>query len=334
MSRRSMLELLRAHPDGYISGEQVSEQLGLSRTAIWKSVDALRKSGYTIEARTGLGYRLTASPDVLTEEELRWRLADVRTVGRTLVCLDEVDSTNSYAKKLGIGGGADGTVVVANSQTAGRGRMERKFQSPPDRGIYLTALLRPALPPEKLLSITGLCATAISNAIEQTTGTRPGIKWTNDLVLHGKKVCGILTEMSLEGESGRLQYLVMGIGVNVSQTSDEFSPEVRTMASSLSQELGVPVSRPALAAAEIAELDKLYAALLTGETEEYLMRYRESCVTLGREVQLLRADGSREHVRALDIDDQFGLVVRRDSGETAVIRSGEASVRGMYGYVE
>lgn len=334
MSRKSMLELLRTASDGYVSGEQVSEQLGLSRTAIWKTVDALRKAGYTIEAKTGMGYRLTASPDVLTEEELGWRIQDTETVGCQLVCLDEVDSTNSYAKKLGIAGGAEGTVIVANSQTAGRGRMERSFQSPPNKGIYMTALLRPELPPEKLLPVTALGAVAISNAIEQTTGIRPGIKWTNDLVLHGKKICGILTEMSIEGETGRLQYLVMGIGLNVAQTAEDFSPEVQSIATSLTQELKQPVSRPALAAAEILELDKLYSALLRGETGEYLQSYRRNCVTLGKEAQILRADGSREDVTALDVDDQFGLVVRRKNGEMTVIRSGEASVRGMYGYAE
>ena len=162
----------------------------------------------------------------------------------------------------------------------------------------------------------------------------PQIKWTNDLVLHGKKFCGILTEASANGESDRVQYLVLGIGINVHQRPEDFSPDVRAMATSLSEERGCPVSRPALAAAEIEELDKLDQALRGGRAKEYLDAYRSRCVTLGREVQLLRADGSREHVTALDVDDQFGLVVRRDSGETAVIRSGEASVRGMYGYAE
>jgi len=329
-----MLHLLRQNPGEFVSGEQVSEQLGISRAAVWKAVDALRREGYAIEARTGLGYRLTATPDTLSEPEVASFLPAVRTVGRRLVCLSEVDSTNTYAKQLAMSGGEDGTVVIADCQTAGRGRMNRSFQSPPGRGIYLTALLRPPLPPERLLSVTALSGVAVCAAVEQVCGVRPQLKWPNDPVLHGKKLCGILTEMSLEGETGRLQYLVIGIGVNVLQQPEDFSPEVREIATSLAQELGRPVSRPQLAAAEIGELDRLYAALCAGETAPYLERFRRDCVTLGREIQILRADGSREHAVALDVDDQFGLLVRRDDGSVDVVRSGEASVRGMYGYVE
>lgn len=334
MSRETVLNLLKTHPGNYFSGEQIGERLGLSRTAVWKSVDALRKEGYRIEARTGMGYRLIGSPDALTEQEIRGFLRPTECVGRELRCFDEVGSTNTYAKQIALSGAADGTVVVANSQTGGRGRLGRTFQSPKDKGIYLSVLLRPELPPERLLAVTALTGVAVCSAVEQVCGIRPQIKWTNDLVLGGKKLCGILTEMSLEGESGRLQYLVIGIGVNVLYGPEDFPPEVRPMATSLLQELGRPVSRPALAAAEIAELDKLYAALRSGRTAPYLDEYRRDCVTLGKEVQILRPDGSREHVTALDIDDQFGLVVRRDDGTSAVIRSGEASVRGMYGYVE
>lgn len=334
MSRQIVLNLLKAHPGDYLSGEHISRQLGLSRTAVWKAVDALRRDGYIIEASTGLGYRLTGTPDSLTEAEIRSFLTPTECVGQKLLCFDEIGSTNTYAKEIALAGASDGTVVVANRQTAGRGRLGRGFHSPGGKGIYLTALLRPELPPERLLSVTALTGVAVCRAVDQVCGVRPGIKWTNDLILGGRKLCGILTELSLEGESGQVQYLAVGIGLNVLQNAEDFPSEVETMATSLLRELGHPVSRPALAAAEIGELDKLYAALLSGQTDSYLNEYRRGCVTLGKEVQLLRPDGSREHVIALDIDDQFGLVVRRDDGTAAVIRSGEASVRGMYGYVE
>ena len=334
MSRQTVLNLLREHSGAYLSGERISQQLELSRTAVWKAVDALRRDGYTIEASSGLGYCLTGTPDALTEPEIRSFLSSTECVGRKLLCFDEIGSTNTYAKEIALTGAADGTVVVADCQTAGRGRMGREFQSPGGKGIYLSALLRPELPPERLLSVTGLAGVAVCRAVEQVCGVRPGIKWTNDLVLGGRKLCGILTELSLEGESGQVQYLVVGIGLNVLHGPENFSPEVEAMATSLFRELGRPVSRPALAAAEIRELDRLYAALCSGQTDSYLDEYRRACITLGKEVQLLRPDGSREHVTALDVDDQFGLVVRRDDGTSAVIRSGEASVRGMYGYVE
>lgn len=272
--------------------------------------------------------------DLLTEPEIRSHLGVTEVVGHHLRCFDELDSTNNYAKKIALAGAEDGTVVVADCQTAGRGRKERSFQSPRGQGIYLTVLLRPELPPAHLLPVTGLCAVAVGRAVERVCGVRPQIKWTNDLVLNGKKICGILTELSINGETGQVQYLVMGMGVNVGQRPENFSPDVRTVATSLSAELNRPVSRAALAAAEIEELDRLYRALRDGGTADYRKDYRANCITLGHEVQLLRADGSREHVTALDVDDQFGLVVRCDSGETKVIRSGEASVRGMYGYVE
>ena len=333
MSRQAVLTYLRAREGEYLSGEELSRQLGLSRTAVWKAVDALRREGYTIEARTGLGYRLAASPDALTEAEIRNHLGTAGLVGARLICLDEFDSTNNYAKKLGMAGSPDGTVVVANCQTAGRGRMDRTFQSPRDKGIYLTALLRPELPPERLICVTALAGVAVCQAVEAVCGVRPRLKWPNDPVLHGKKLCGILTEMSLEAETGRLQYLVLGIGLNVGQTAADFSPEVAEMATSLAMALGRPVSRPALAAAEIQALDRLYSALRTGDLSGYLAAYRRDCVNLGKTVQLIGA-GKSERVEAVGIDEQFGLVVRAADGTEKTVRSGEVSVRGMYGYVE
>lgn len=333
MSRERVLTCLRECGD-YVSGEALSRRLGLSRAAVWKAVDALRKEGYVIEARTGLGYRLAGTPDALTEPEIRSRLGAAITVGRDLLCRAEVDSTNTWAKRLALEGAADGTVVVADCQTGGRGRLGRSFQSPAGKGVYLTALLRPSLTPESLLPVTALCAVAVCDAIEETCGLRPGIKWTNDLVLGGRKLCGILTELSLEAETGQIQYLVLGIGVNVLHRPEDFSEDVARMATSLAMELGRPVSRPDLAAAEIRALDRLYGALESGDLAPWLAAYRRDCVTLGHRVQILSPDGRRETVEALDIDEQFGLVVRRRDGTRDVIRSGEVSVRGMYGYAE
>ena len=333
MSRDTVLALLRASEGAFLSGEELSRRLGLSRTAIWKAVDALRKDGYDIEARTSMGYRLVAAPDALTEAEIRPLLQPTAFVGRELRCFDEIDSTNTYAKQIALEGAADGTVVVANCQTAGRGRMDRAFQSPRDKGIYLTVLLRPVLPVERLMPVTALAGVAVCRAVEQVCGVRPGLKWPNDPVLGGRKLCGILTELSVEAETGRLQYLVLGIGINVLHTAEDFSPDVAAMATSLAMELGRPVSRPALAAALIGELDKLYTSLRAGDLSDYLAEYRRDCVNLGKTVQLLSPAG-RETVTAVGIDPEFGLVVRRPDGTEKTVRSGEVSVRGMYGYVE
>jgi BirA family biotin operon repressor/biotin-[acetyl-CoA-carboxylase] ligase len=211
--------------------------------------------------------------------------------------------------------------------------MDRSFQSPKGKGIYLTVLLRPDLPPERLLPVTALTGVAVCAAIEEVCGVRPGLKWPNDPVLGNKKVCGILTELSLEGESGRVQYLVVGIGVNVSQTAADFTPDVAKMATSLSAALGRPVSRPALAAAMIRALDRLYGDLKAGNLSGYLAAYRRDCVNLGKQVQLLSGE-DRETVTAVGVDEDFGLVVQAADGTKKTVRSGEVSVRGLYGYVE
>ena len=334
MSRQTVLALLRQREGDFVSGEEISRLLGLSRTAIWKAVDALRREGYLVEARTGRGYRLLDAPDALTEPEIRRFLGETGQVGRALVCLKEVDSTNLYAKQLAAEGAADGTVVVADRQTAGRGRLGRSFQPPGGQGIYLTALLRPDLPPEKLAPVTALAGVAVCRAAERVCGVSPGLKWPNDPVWGGKKLCGILTELSLEGETGRVQDLVLGIGVNVSQQPEEFAPDIREIAASLAYAAGHPVSRPALAAEIIREVDRLYDALKAEELGAYLAEYRRRCVNLGRTVRLLTPDGAGETAEALDIDRDFGLVVRTADGGTRTVRSGEVSVRGLYGYVE
>lgn len=331
-SREAVLSLLR-NEGAFLSGEEISRRLGLSRTAVWKAVDVLRREGYEIEARTGLGYRLAAAPDVLTEAEIRSFLGETAVVGRELRCFAELDSTNNYLKTQTAA--PDGTAAVADSQTAGRGRMDRSFQSPKGRGIYLSVLLRPPLPPERLLPVTALAGVAVCAAVERVCGVRPGLKWPNDPVLNGKKLCGILTEMSLEAETGRVQSLVLGIGVNVGQGPEDFSPEVRKMATSLLQALGQPVSRPRLTAALLEELDRAYAALLAGDLSAYLAAYRRDCVNLGKTVQLIPfGGGERETAQAVDVDGEFSLVIRGSGGRERTVRSGEVSVRGLWGYAD
>lgn len=328
MSKERIYQLLREEPEGYLSGQALSRRLGISRAAVWKAIDSLRRDGYSIEARTGLGYRLTGAPDALTEREIRHFLtADCPD----LRCLEEIDSTNSYLKREALTGAPHGTVAVANRQTAGRGRMTRSFQSPSGKGVYLSVLLRPQLPPEALMGVTGMTAVAVCNAVERSAGVRPAIKWTNDLVLHGKKICGILTEMALEGETGLTQSLVIGAGVNVGHTPEDFGPEVASMATSLNQE-GCPVSRARLAAAMIEELGRLSDAL-GGDTSDWVAAYRRDCVNLGKPVRLLWTDGQTQ-AEAIDIDEQFGLVIRLPDGSVETVRTGEVSVRGLYGYVE
>ncbi len=267
-------------------------------------------------------------------EEIRQLLRETVVVGREILHFAELDSTNTYLKRAASEGAADGTVVIANCQTAGRGRMGRTFQSPGGKGIYLSVLLRPNLPPERLMPVTALAGVAVCDAVERVCGVCPGIKWPNDPVLGSKKLCGILTELSLEGETDRVENLVLGIGVNVLHTAADFSEDVAEMATSLAMTLGRPVSRAALTVAVLEELDRMYAALHAGDLSAYLTAYRQRCVNLGKTVQLIGPDGGREAVTAVDVDENFELVVRDEVGVVRIVRSGEVSVRGMYGYVE
>lgn len=330
MSKQKVLSLLTEAQGAYLSGERMSEKLGISRAAVWKAIEGLRQEGYEIDSVTRKGYRLVASPNRLTEGEILPHL-NSDYAREHLICLEQVDSTNTYAKKLAMEGGEDRTAIVANEQTGGRGRLGRSFQSPRDAGIYLTLLYRPKIPPMEAVNLTAYVAVAVCEGIEAACGVKPGIKWTNDIVLGGKKLAGILTEMSVEGESGQLQYLVTGIGVNVCQKEEDFPEELREIATSLTIETGQQVSRGRLAAELINSLERMYETWLQGGGD-YWERYRENCLTLGKEVRLIRRGGEEPAV-AEDLDREFGLIVRHPDGRRETVTSGEVSVRGLFGYL-
>ena len=238
---------------------------------------------------------------------------------------DTVDSTNTVCKTLAQEGAPDGTAVIAARQTAGRGRMGRGFESPEGLGLYLSMLWRPVASPEGLLPLTAMASASAALAIRRVTGADVRIKWPNDLALHGKKLAGILTEASLSGRG--VDYVVIGIGVNLRQRSDDFSPEVARIATSLEAQ-GYPADRDALETALAEALCQAFGHLHTPAV--YAADYRRLCLNLG---QTLRIPDTGETVTALDIDRQYGLVVRRRDGTVDTLRCGEVSVRGLYGYV-
>lgn len=254
-----------------------------------------------------------------------------RVIGRTREHLLCVDSTNAYLLRAAQEGAPEGLVVVAAQQTMGRGRCGRVFQSAAEKGLYLSALLRPQLPPERVFPLPALCAVAACNAVEHVCGVRPGIKWTNDLVLNGKKLAGILAEMDIDGKTGALRAVVLGIGINVCQMREDFSGEVADMATSLAMETGKDVAFRALEEALLDELNEAYDAL-DGDITPFLTQYRRDCITLGHEVRILRGASVRT-AWAEDIDEDFSLLVRLSDGKREHISCGEVSVRGLYGYV-
>lgn len=244
---------------------------------------------------------------------------------------DEVGSTNTLAKELAAKGAPSGTVLIADRQTGGRGRLGRSFLSPGDVGMYFTLILRPNCPPRELMHLTCAVAVAVTDAIENLCGFRPGIKWINDLVWGKQKVAGILTELSLVPGSTRVAFAVVGIGVNCNQTAADFPPELSSIAASLAMATGKSVSPAALAAAIMESLSSLAPSLLRDKAA-IMTRYRSGCITLGQEVSIHRAD-TVTHAKAVGIDDDGALLVCHPDGRTEAVNSGEASVRGMYGYV-
>ena len=245
--------------------------------------------------------------------------------------LEETDSTNDRLKAMARQGAPHGTVLIADRQTGGHGRMGRSFLSPGGVGIYFSILLRPQCSPMQLMHLTCATAVAICDAVEAAAGFRPGIKWTNDLVFQRKKLGGILTELGLSA-NGTVDYAIIGIGINCCQAEKDFAPEIREIAGSLSMVTGQTIDRCAVAAAMMDALHRMDQLLLTNK-EAILNRYRKDCITIGKEISLLRVGEEIRHGRAIDMDDAGALIVEFSDGHVETVSSGEVSVRGMYGYL-
>ena len=322
MDKRELIALLQSGE--YVSGAELGARLGVTRAAVSKAVAALKKEGYGIESVPNRGHRLVSEPDRLDRAAILAALGDHPWAG-TVEVLDVVDSTNNYLKHLGAAGAPHGTVAVADCQTGGRGRLGRSFDSAAGAGVYLSVLLRPACPPRSLMTLTAQAAVAARRAIRTVTGAEAGIKWVNDLVLNGKKLCGILTELSLEAESGLVSYAVVGVGINCNRSADSFPPALRETAGSLLSETGQREDRNALAAALIRELSAL-------PTLDWQAEYRAACMNLGKDVQILAPGQPPRTGVALDVGPEAELIVQTENGVEAV-RSGEVSVRGLHGYI-
>ena len=292
MTKDEVLAILKRER-GYVSGAAISQQLGISRAAVNTAVKSLRAQGYQITSATNRGYCLAHSPNCLSAGELRAFLPAQRM--ETVLCLDTVDSTNSRLRQLAIEGAPAGQVVLSNSQTAGRGRRGRTFYSPRDTGLYLSMLLCPSGVPTATAALTAWTAVSVCDAVQEICGIRPGIKWVNDLILSSKKMGGILTELSVEAESGHVQYVVVGIGLNVNTMPQDLPPEVRGQATSLAAELGCTVPRAELAAALIRRLDRMRKDWPLC-MNEYRQAYRADSITVGRAVCVQTAQGTQEGI--------------------------------------
>ncbi|HHY42709.1 MAG TPA: biotin--[acetyl-CoA-carboxylase] ligase [Thermoanaerobacterales bacterium] len=315
-----LLMLLLENKGKYISGEKISQNFGITRSAIWKQVNCLRNMGYKIISSPRLGYCLEESPDLLLPEEI-WAQSSLKIIGSKIYYCQVTKSTNDDAKKIAQEGAQSGTLVIAEKQQGGRGRMGRSWDSPAG-GLWLSIVLRPELSPVDAPKLTIMSAVAVAEAIVQATGICAKIKWPNDILIDGKKVCGILTEMSAEMDA--VNYVVIGIGINVN--NDDFPDELKDKSTSLRQIKGEQISRIKVLTALLENLEQYYIEAENEGFEKIFEKWRALCVNLGRKVKIIgKIDGFEG--TAIDIDASGALLVKTLDGQIKKVVSGDVSLR-------
>ena len=317
-----ILTALRTAPGG-LSAADLAERVGLARTPLQARLEGLRAAGYGIEAGPHRGCRLVSVPDVLHADDLLSRLGATRVIGRDIRVFQETTSTNDVAAKLARDGVPEGVVVFAEAQSQGRGRFGRKWISPAQRGLWFSVLLRPRLPLQAVTQLTVAAATALVRAIRHQIPVTPQLKWPNDLLLNGRKCAGILTEV--EGEPDSVRHAILGIGVDVNLTGDEFPPDLRRLATSLRAEAGQLIDRPALAAQILRELDRDYDRIGAGRFEEVAEEWEQLCTTLGRRI-VVRVGDRRIAGCAEALDPDGALRLRTQHGHLERVTGGDVTV--------
>ncbi len=325
--KEEILRLLRS-ADGYISGQELCNRFGVSRTAVWKAINQLKEAGYEIEAQQNKGYRLMAAPDLITEAEIK-SLMHTEWVAKEVLYFDTIDSTNTKAQELAEKGYPSGTLVVADKQESGKGRRGRSWVSPSGTGIFMTLMIKPDINPNNASMLTLVAALAVAKAITSVTGEEAMIKWPNDIVVNSKKVCGILTEMNAQFDY--INHIVVGIGINVHNES--FPEEISQMASSLMIEAGGKrFHRAQIIAETMSYFEQYYDTFLKTQDLSALVReYDELLVNRNKSVRVLDPKEPFDG-KAMGITPKGELIV--DTWESRkLVSSGEVSVRGIYGYV-
>lgn len=318
-----ILLALRGAGETGVSGAELALRVKVTRAAVWGRIEELRALGYDIDASPHRGYRLLGTPDLLHADDLLARLGETRVVGRDIRVFEQTTSTNDIAEKLARDGVKEGAVVFAESQTKGRGRLGRQWLSPPRKGLWFSVLLRPSLRPQAATQLTVVAATALARALSAAGGVRPRVKWPNDILIEGRKVAGVLTELSAELD--HIRHLILGIGVDVNLTAAEFPPELRKIATSVKIESGQHCDRSALAARILQELDRDYARVLGGEFAEVADEWEEQCETIGRNVAIQMGD-RRITGRAEALDTDGALLVRTQHGRLERVIGGDVSM--------
>lgn len=318
--RSKILQLLRSKKDGFISGEEIAAQLGVSRTAVWKHIKELKSAGYEIESHARSGYSLNGTPDRLLPEVIQHNLT-TRLVGQQVVSFENIPSTNNQAKQLAAAGAVDGTVVVSEEQSTGKGRLDRSFFCPKG-GLWFSVILRPSFLPQEAPKCTLLAAVAVAKAMKDF-GVPAGIKWPNDIYCDGLKLTGILTEMSAEMD--RINYVVIGIGINANIPPESFPEDIQGKAGSISGYLGREIDRVAFLQRVLAYIEELYLDIQANGFEPMLAAWRQNSITLGQSINVLGVSETFAGV-AKDIDEDGALLVETESGLRRVL-AGDVSIR-------
>ena len=321
MTKEQVLKVLQEHPDAFVSGAALAEQLRLSRTAVWKAIRQLKADGYEIEAVTSQGYRLLSGSDVLSAEGIARYLRHPEIRPQVFPALT---STNTVLKSLAAEDAPAGTAVLAVTQTAGRGRLGRSFYSPSASGLYLSLLLRPDLAPADAPRLTSCAAVAVAEAVSGLSGRETGIKWVNDVYMDGKKICGILTEAGIDLESGRVSYVVVGIGINLRAPEGGFPEEIRNIAGAAFDGLSVPDLRNRLAA---LVLDRLADYAADPFSDALFDAYAKRSFVPGRKITVLAPGKEPVPAEALRLNRDYSLQVRLEDGREEKLASGEVSIR-------
>jgi BirA family biotin operon repressor/biotin-[acetyl-CoA-carboxylase] ligase len=321
-TRKQLIKYLKATPRQWVSGQQISDRLGITRAAIWKHVKALKDEGHTIASAPRKGYRLEKTADRITADDIRACL-ETRIMGRDrIVCLAQTDSTNSRAKHLAAEGAAHGTVVVAESQTGGRGRRGRSWFSPAGQSIYASIILRPPMAPSRTPQITLMTAVAVARALQEATGLNATIKWPNDILIADKKIAGILTEITTEMDA--VDYVVVGLGVNVNTTAADMPPDIRPIATSVRIESGSRFSRADLLCSLLHHFESGYDTLQREGFKPIMVQWREMSDIIGRPVYVDVLD--IRHTGVVEaVDDDGVLVLKDDNGQLHRIFSGDVT---------
>ncbi|WP_028539165.1 biotin--[acetyl-CoA-carboxylase] ligase [Paenibacillus sp. J14] len=326
MEANRLLDMLLEHPGQYISGEELSRRLSISRTAVWKQIAKLREEGYEFESAPRRGYRLTRQPDKLSHAGLLHALQGAQMFGKRLKLLDSTPSTQEEVRRLAEEGAPHGTLVLAEEQTAGRGRQGRRWYSPPGKGVWMSLLLRPDRQPLSIApQLTLLTAVAVCRAIRKVTGVDVGIKWPNDILARGRKLCGIIVESAAEDEL--IRYAVAGIGIDVNLAASDIPPELEAIATSLLIESGQRIDRTSLIGAVVKELEQLYALYIQEGFAPIGHLWEALSVTLGREIIVHTPNGVLQGM-ATGLDSSGALLLMDQNGQHFTIFSGEVQLGG------